>query len=112
MLTQLVEDLIDTSSGVDDLDSSFSPLQETLRAIIVFCGNVAFALRGVGREIGGLAAQATVAAGPMSEWAKAKLPGVIGGADAVTGAVATALDTLAVYRYLGSALVAEVQKLR
>ena len=66
------------------------------------------ALASMKDTIGGLAAQATVAAGPMSEWAKAKLPGVIGGADAVTGAVATALDTLAVYRYLGSALVAEV----
>ncbi len=66
------------------------------------------ALAAMKDTIGGLAAQATVVAGPMSEWAKNKLPGVIGTADTVTGAIATALDTLAVYRYLGTALVAEV----
>ncbi|MBM4366993.1 MAG: hypothetical protein FJ102_12340 [Deltaproteobacteria bacterium] len=66
------------------------------------------ALAAMKDTVGGLAAQATVAAGPMSEWARNKLPGVIGTADTVTGAIATALDTLAAYRYLGTALVAEV----
>lgn len=66
------------------------------------------ALAMIREQVGTLAAQAVVVAGPVSEWAKSSLPGVLGIADKATGAVATVLDTLAAYRYLGTALVAEL----
>lgn len=66
------------------------------------------ALAQIRDQVGTFAAQATLAAGPVSEWAKSSLPGALGLADKATGALATVLDTLAAYRYLGSALVAEL----
>ncbi|MES2634000.1 MAG: hypothetical protein V4669_13585 [Pseudomonadota bacterium] len=58
LLTALAEDLTTSASDVNGLDSSFSPLTETLRAVIILLGNVGFVLKGVGTEIGVLAAQA------------------------------------------------------
>ena len=45
---------------------------------------------------------------PMTAWAKEKLPGLLGKVDVLGGVVATGVDALAAYRYLGAALVAEV----
>ncbi|GDX81107.1 hypothetical protein LBMAG42_29180 [Deltaproteobacteria bacterium] len=66
------------------------------------------ALAAILGTVKGLAAQGVQAAGPLNGWAKEKLPGVLGGADAISGAAATAADALSVYRYFGTALVAEV----
>jgi hypothetical protein len=52
--------------------------------------------------------QAAAYAAPMSAWVQQQLPGVLSAADSVTGVVATAVDTLACYRLVGAALVAEV----
>ncbi len=66
------------------------------------------ALASILGTVKGLAAQGVQAAGPLNDWAKEKLPGVLGGADMISGAAATAADALSVYRYFGTALVAEV----
>lgn len=71
-------------------------------------GDATGALAKIRDQVGTLAAQAVVVAGPVSDWAKSSLPGVLGIADKASGAVATVLDTFATYRYLGTALVAEL----
>ncbi|HEY0823053.1 MAG TPA: hypothetical protein VGD76_04635, partial [Ramlibacter sp.] len=58
LLTALVEGLTDTADGAKGSDDAFNLLTESLRAVIVLGGNVAFVLRGIGTEIGGIAAQA------------------------------------------------------
>jgi hypothetical protein len=65
-------------------------------------------LAALSGTISGLVGQAATFAQPLSAWAQEKLPGMLGTADKITGVVATAVDTLATYRYLGAALVAEV----
>lgn len=57
MLTALVQSLTDVTHETKNSDAGFSILTETLRAVVVFGGNVAFVVRGIAREIGGLAAQ-------------------------------------------------------
>jgi len=52
--------------------------------------------------------QAATYAVPLSEWVQSHLPGALAKADALTGVVATAVDTLACYRLVGTSLVAEV----
>lgn len=52
--------------------------------------------------------QAASFAKPLSAWAQEKLPGMLGTADKVTGVVATAIDALSTYRYMGGVLVSEV----
>ena len=56
----------------------------------------------------GFAGQASSFARPLSEWCREKLPGMLGKVDALGGMVATGVDALATYRYLGAAMVAEV----
>lgn len=51
--------------------------------------------------------KAATFAQPLSAWVQEKLPGMLGTADKLTGVMATAVDTLATYQYLGAALVAE-----
>ncbi|HND32559.1 MAG TPA: hypothetical protein PLA94_21335 [Myxococcota bacterium] len=65
-------------------------------------------LAALSGTLSGLVGQAATFAQPLSAWAQEKLPGMLGTADKITGVVATAVDTLATYRYLGAALVAEV----
>lgn len=57
LMTALAEDTSGAADEVKILGSSFSPLVETMRAVVVFGGNVAFVMRGMGTEIGGIAAQ-------------------------------------------------------
>ncbi len=52
--------------------------------------------------------QAAAFAQPMSAWLAEKTPGILGTADKITGVAATGADALSAYRYLGTALVAEV----
>lgn len=65
-------------------------------------------LAALSGTLSGLVGQAATFAQPLSAWAQEKLPGMLGTADKLTGVVATAVDTLATYRYLGAALIAEV----
>lgn len=66
LLNRLADDLISATTGSESLTSSFSPLLETGKAVTILFGNVAFVLRGVGVEIGGMAAQiAALASGDL-----------------------------------------------
>lgn len=64
LLIGLTDEMLKAREKSDQLTTSFSPLAEALRALIVFGGNVSFVFKGLGTEIGGLAAQ-VVAAVPM-----------------------------------------------
>jgi hypothetical protein len=57
MLTELVRSLTDVTHESNQTDMGFSVLTETMRAVIVFGGNVGFVIHGIAKEIGILAAQ-------------------------------------------------------
>lgn len=57
ILDAIAPALTDSAKAATKASAGFSPLAETMRALIVVGGNVAFVLRGVGTEIGGMAAQ-------------------------------------------------------
>ena len=57
ILDAIAPALTDSAKAATKASAEFSPLAETMRALIVVGGNVAFVLRGVGTEIGGMAAQ-------------------------------------------------------
>ena len=57
ILDAIAPALTDSAKAASKASAEFSPLAETMRALIVVGGNVAFVLRGVGTEIGGMAAQ-------------------------------------------------------
>lgn len=63
ILTEVASSLSGATDNTKQADKSFSALTETLRALVVFGGNVAFVFRGIGTEIGGMAAQAAAFAG-------------------------------------------------
>lgn len=69
-------------------------------------------LAGLTGTLKNLLGQAASFSKPLSDWCQEKLPGVLGSADRVTGVIATALDALSSYRYLGAVLVAEAVILR
>lgn len=70
LLNVISEEMLDASLKTHGLTSSFNPLTETLRALIVLGGNVSFVLKGVGTEIGGIAAQiAALATGDFKGFA-------------------------------------------
>lgn len=52
--------------------------------------------------------QAAAFARPLNDWCKEKLPGMLGKMDALGGMMATGVDALSTWRYMGAALVAEV----
>lgn len=58
-------------------------------------------------QVRGLVGQAAAFTQPMTAWLQEKLPGFLGGADKVTGVVATGADAFNAYRYLGAVLVAD-----
>lgn len=58
LLTAFTEELTNTVDGANKMDAAFDPLTETLRALVVVGGNVGFVFKGIGKELGGLAAQA------------------------------------------------------
>lgn len=57
LLNALADDLIESRDAAKDMNDEFNPLLETGRALAVLFGNVAFVFKGVGTEIGGIAAQ-------------------------------------------------------
>jgi hypothetical protein len=57
LLNALTAEMLESANKTEGLTSSFNPLTETLRALIVIGGNVSYVLKGVGTEIGGIAAQ-------------------------------------------------------
>lgn len=57
LLTDLSTSLVGTTDDALKMNAEFNPLTETLRALIVVGGNVAFVIKGIGTEIGGMAAQ-------------------------------------------------------
>lgn len=57
LLQAMTDELIGASEIASSADIGFNPLTETLRALIVLGGNVSFVFKGVGTEIGGIAAQ-------------------------------------------------------
>lgn len=57
VLKGIAEELTEGERSATGYASGFDPLKETFRALIVFGGNVAFVLKGLGVEIGGIAAQ-------------------------------------------------------
>ena len=58
LLTELVKSLTDVTASANNTETPFNILTETLRALIVIGGNVAFVIHGTAVEIGGMAAQA------------------------------------------------------
>lgn len=58
LMNQLLGDIIKLKGNTEGATGSFHPFAEILRVLIVVGGNVAFVLRGIGIEIGGIAAQA------------------------------------------------------
>jgi hypothetical protein len=57
LLNALADDMLKAQDKTTSLNTSFNPLLETGKALAVLFGNVAFVFRGVGTEIGGMAAQ-------------------------------------------------------
>lgn len=57
LLNLVADELLDMHKNTDGANDGFSILAETFRAVVVLGGNVAFVFKGVGREIGGVAAQ-------------------------------------------------------
>lgn len=67
LLNMLADNMLAVQNKSTELDDSFHPLLETLRAVTVLGGNVAFVLKGIGTEIGGMLAQtAALAHGDLS----------------------------------------------
>lgn len=58
VLTELVKSLTEVTATANNTETPFNILTETLRALIVIGGNVAFVIHGIAVEIGGMAAQA------------------------------------------------------
>ncbi len=70
LLQLMVEGFSNTAKATASLDAGFSPVKETLRALIVVASEVAFVFKGVGTEIGGIAAQlAALSSGNFSGFA-------------------------------------------
>lgn len=57
LLNLVADELLDMHKKSEGANDGFSLLAETFRAVVVLGGNVAFVFKGVGREIGGVAAQ-------------------------------------------------------
>lgn len=57
LLNELADEIITARDKTADADHEFDALAETLKAIVITGGNVAFTFRGIGREIGGLYAE-------------------------------------------------------
>lgn len=57
ILNALADDMLSAKDSSSDLTGEFNPLAESFRALVILGGNVAFVMKGVGAEAGGLAAQ-------------------------------------------------------
>ena len=70
VLKILTDEALNSSKAADAADSSFKPLTETFKAIVVFGGNVFYVLKTIGQEIGGITAQIVVASGAVANLLK------------------------------------------
>ncbi|SDM77502.1 hypothetical protein SAMN05216517_106110 [Janthinobacterium sp. OK676] len=70
VLKILTDEALNSSKAADAADTSFKPLTETFKAIVVFGGNVLYVLKTIGQEIGGIAAQIVVAYGAVANLLK------------------------------------------
>ncbi len=57
VMNVVIDDFLSAKKGAGDLTAGFDPLGEAAKAIVVLIGNVGFVLKGMGTEIGGIAAQ-------------------------------------------------------
>ncbi len=57
ILNEVTDNLVESAKGANEFSTSFNPLTEAFRVVMVLGANVAFVLKGVGTEIGGIAAQ-------------------------------------------------------
>lgn len=62
LLTEIAAGMVESSDKTKQAEGSFSVITETLRAMVVFGANVAYVFKGIGIEIGGMAAQAAALA--------------------------------------------------
>lgn len=62
LLNTLADDLLESQEKAHGLDSGFNVLLETMRALVVFGGNVSFTFRTIGADLGAMAAQAAALA--------------------------------------------------
>ncbi|GGX01412.1 hypothetical protein [Undibacterium macrobrachii] len=69
LLNEVTTSLSDTSQEAADAAVAFNPITETFRALIVIGGNIAYVFKGVGTELGGVAAQ--ISALSTGEWKQA-----------------------------------------
>lgn len=75
MLNLLVENLASSAEGASQLESDFSPLAETFRALVILGGNVVFTFKAVGTEIGTIAAQLAVSGSAFAQVAEGDFAG-------------------------------------
>jgi hypothetical protein len=75
MLNLLVENLSSSAEGAAKLESDFSPLAETFRALVILGGNVVFTFKAVGTEIGTIAAQLAVSGSAFAQVAEGDFAG-------------------------------------
>ncbi len=67
LLTEMAKGFTSASVASASMETSFNPLTETLRALAVLGGNVAFVFKTIGTELGGMAAQiASIASGDFA----------------------------------------------
>lgn len=85
MLNALADDMLNIKDKSSGANSGVSLLAESLRAIVVLGGNVAFVLRGVGNEIGGIAAQSDLMFSAIVKFNTGRFAGALSDARAGIG---------------------------
>ena len=73
LLNTLADDMLNVQEKAVGMEHKFQPLLEAFKAIIIFGGNVSFVLKGIGNDLGAMAAQ-LVALGNR-DWAAFKFIG-------------------------------------
>jgi hypothetical protein len=99
LLSALAEDMQGTADDARSLNSSFDPITETFRALILLGGNVAFTFRAVGREIGAWMAQSDALGVSLADMAS----GPSGIATALTKAAASGKLSYSQFKAIGDA---------
>jgi hypothetical protein len=70
VLKILTDEALNSSKAAEGAGDGFNILTETLKAVVVFGGNVFYVLKTIGEEIGGIAAQIVVASGAVANLLK------------------------------------------
>lgn len=68
LINKFTDDLTATGDAAENTADDFSPLTETLRALIILGGNISFTFKAVGTEIGVIAAQVGRFAGAVGDF--------------------------------------------